>query len=440
MRSRRDMEVETEAAQAVKGEAKEQQEKKKEAKRIAVMKKMHTALQQQQQILKRIFSFLDPMEQMTPRAYNTFQRVKSTIYMGRAHKYFGMFDCLVSRCCEWNFRFTYLALVCVCVCVVQLCYNLEADRLELKQCTDESRIAELRKSIAAAEKHRDIRFHQQRTLTARRAAVRTGETVIQMDFCQLDLMPLVQVAKKSLQFVHNLVMVMETVTATGVRRTQYIDFIADGRETTNDFWFLCSALKYLINNTNNYNILRGITRINLWSDGCSKHFKSRYVQAFIAALQASHPHLTITWDFTAPHHGHGKADAHGGHLSQLLRNTLLQSEGLRKRQKLAAVVDRFDDLNKFRTLDDVATLIKSRVSNVTVIQLNVDRSPELKPSVRPLHGIRRFFSFKYPSREKINMAERSDVDPFENFSIVYTNETVGAVCVCARVRVCLLLC
>jgi hypothetical protein len=75
-------------------------DKERENARLAAMRAMHQAVRQQQQVLLRIISFLEPMEPMTPRAYNTFMRVKSTIYMSRAHKYFGMFDCLVgfARC------------------------------------------------------------------------------------------------------------------------------------------------------------------------------------------------------------------------------------------------------------------------------------------------------------------------------------------------------
>jgi hypothetical protein len=76
---------------------------------------------------------------------------------------------------------------------VQLCYDLDSDRLELKSCTDEERIAALKLNIEKAEQHRELRYHQQATLTARRAAVRPGEAIIQQDFCQLDLMPPVQV-------------------------------------------------------------------------------------------------------------------------------------------------------------------------------------------------------------------------------------------------------
>lgn len=227
-------------------------------------------------------------------------------------------------------------------------------------------------------------------------------------------------------------MVMETVTATGERRTQYIDFIADASDGSNDYHFLRAAWVYLLDN--NHNLLNGISSIGVWSDGCSKQYKSKYVHAFFAALQASHPHLKLTYDFTASHHGHGKADAHGGRLSELVRKTLLESEALRKRQKTCSEADRYQDLERFRTLDDVAKFISSRVSNCTVIKLTVDRDPALKPAVQRLPmGIQKFHSFRYASRELVKTAVRSDVDEFVNQPITFITTKV-CYCRCVACR------
>src|SRR3954470_8937887 len=98
-------------------------------------------------------------------------------------------------------------------------------------------------------------------------------------------------------------MVMETVSVSGKRRTQYVDFIADTRDGSNDFHFMRSAWLYLVNNTNNNNILNNIKSVGVWSDGCAKQYKSKYVHAFFAELQSSHAHLHLTYDFTAAHHG-----------------------------------------------------------------------------------------------------------------------------------------
>ncbi len=232
-------------------------------------------------------------------------------------------------------------------------------------------------------------------------------------------------AKDSLQYVHNLVMVMETVTASGERRTQYIDFIADSRHGSNDYHFMRAAWVYLLNNANNNNILKNISSVGVWSDGCAKQYKSKYVHSFFAALQASHPKLKLTYDFTVAHHGHGKADAHGGVLSTLVRKTLLESEGLRKRQKTGAEADRYQQLDRFRTLDDVAKFISSRVSNCTVIKLTVDRDPALKPAVQRLPlGIQKFHSFRYVSREMVQTAGRSDVEEFVDQPITYITTKV----------------
>lgn len=89
--------------------------------------------------------------------------------------------------------------------------------------------------------------------------------------------------------------------------------------------------------------------LKVWSDGCSKHFKTYPIHYYMATLQARvclifkylflvflylHPHfqsgLNISWQFLPPRDAHNRADGAAGHLSQqinrAIKNTFLLTE------------------------------------------------------------------------------------------------------------------
>lgn len=70
-----------------------------------------------------------------------------------------------------------------------------------------------------------------------------------------------------------------------------------------------------------HKILLGISNWEIWSDGCSKHFKTYPSHYYISTLQLQLA-VNISWDFLPPNDAHNRADAQAGSFSQIIQRAI----------------------------------------------------------------------------------------------------------------------
>lgn len=93
---------------------------------------------------------------------------------------------------------------------------------------------------------------------------------------------------------------------------------------THDYVFW--VLNFLADN----GVFGGFGNVKIWSDGCSKHFKTYPTHYFIGSLQERLSTILFSWHFLPPRDAHNRADAAAGNFSRTIqraiRNTYLLNE------------------------------------------------------------------------------------------------------------------
>lgn len=64
--------------------------------------------------------------------------------------------------------------------------------------------------------------------------------------------------------------------------------------------------------------------IKIWSDGCSKHFKTYPTHYYLGALQ-ERSNSVFSWHFLPPNDAHNRADAAAAHFSGTIRRAIKSS-------------------------------------------------------------------------------------------------------------------
>ena len=165
----------------------------------------------------------------------------------------------------------------------------------------------------------------------------------------------------------------------------YIDLIGDDETRKNDFHYLRHSWDYLLFKTNHFS---SFCHIIVFSDGASKHFKSRFTMKYFANMTVECAR-TIVYQFFASYHGSGLWDAHFAHNNTAIRNFLIKMEGLRKKGQSKD----FSPLAEIKQL--VRVLMESLKDTVVYDVYRVDRDPSSKPDVKPIPFIKKYHTFKF---------------------------------------------
>jgi hypothetical protein len=175
-------------------------------------------------------------------------------------------------------------------------------------------------------------------------------------------------------------------------RRLYIDLICDDTTRKNDFHFVRHSWDFLLFKTDHFSLFRHII---VFSDGASKHFKSRYTMKYFANMSVESAR-SIIYNFFASYHGSGLWDAHFAHNNTAIRNFLIKMEGIRKKRQS----QNFSPLSEIKEL--VRVLMESLKDTIVYDVYNVDRDPSTKPIVKPLPNIKRYHTFKFIDADHID--------------------------------------
>jgi hypothetical protein len=140
----------------------------------------------------------------------------------------------------------------------------------------------------------------------------------------------------------------------------------------------------------------GFTRVDLFTDGGPKHYKSVYGMYMMsqwydwwAELRPGVAVPELVWNFTAPYHGHGVADSHAGIFSQML--TRKKNEGQHGGGPEAVG-------GGPRNVDEVSQLMEKMKDTSVHIFETIERK-DYRFDMRSLDAIRQHFQFRFPLRE-----------------------------------------
>lgn len=164
----------------------------------------------------------------------------------------------------------------------------------------------------------------------------------------------------------------------------YIDLIGDDDTRKNDFHYLRHSWYYLLFKTTHFWSFRYII---VFSDGASKHFKSRFTMKYVADITVESAR-SMVYQFFASYHGSGLWDAHFAHNNAAIRNFVIKMEGLRKKGQNRD----FSPLSGIKKL--VRVLMESLKDTVVYDVYRIDRDPSSKPDAKPIPNITKYHSFR----------------------------------------------
>lgn len=281
--------------------------------------------------------------------------------------------------------------------------------------------------LEAAVHKRIRRAQQQSYYEAWQLADGAGHAgcVVTQDFTSLELGANVSAspAERADAKVRALIMAIET----GDKQHHYRVFLCTGAESeSSDFFMLRAAWYQLLGGPGAHAsaapidlILRSSRRIDVWSDGASGQFKQRYALMMFCNLSRA-TGIRFRVNFFAPGHGHSLADACAARFKQAANRLQLGYEGSRAAGLLFSVAS--------PTLLHYAQYATARMRNTTVSLLGtVDRSEALRPSQRPLGGMKKYFSFAFGNRDGCDYVLGSETTAQQHHNIEWPIASVDSV-------------
>ena len=165
----------------------------------------------------------------------------------------------------------------------------------------------------------------------------------------------------------------------------YIDMICDDKTRQNDYYYVRHSWRHLLFNTPHFT---KFTHIIIFSDGASKHFKSRFTMKFFADVGVE-AGRSMVYNFFASYHGSGLWDAHFAKNNAAIRNFLIHMEGLRRKCESK-------DFSPLAELKALARILLDALDNTVVYEfVNINRDPSLKPSIKPIQDIKQYHCFQF---------------------------------------------
>ena len=95
-------------------------------------------------------------------------------------------------------------------------------------------------------------------------------------------------------------------------------------------------LMYFLNILAEHGVFQQLDEIKIWSDGCSKHFKTYTTHYYMATLQEK-CEVTFSWHFLPPNDAHNRADAAAANFSGTIKSSIRSTFILRELGHLAFV-------------------------------------------------------------------------------------------------------
>lgn len=172
----------------------------------------------------------------------------------------------------------------------------------------------------------------------------------------------------------------------------YIDMICDDQTRTNDYYYVRHSWHHLLFNTPHFNTF---THIIIFSDGASKHFKSRFAMKFFADISIEAGH-SMVHNFFASYHGSGLWDAHFAKNNSAISNFLIHMEGLRNKCESK-------DFSQLAEMKALARGLLTALDNTVVYEFcNINRDPSLKPYVKPIRDINQYHCFQFIDADHVD--------------------------------------
>jgi hypothetical protein len=351
------------------------------------------------QLIDLIMSYIGAVKHLSARPADTFARLKAELPIRRIKSHSGQYDC-------------------------DICVSVPKVERELKLNPNDSLLQAQHREIV---NHSYIRTYQQVKYATLRANLRPGEVLVAQDFGTLDMQPNVSIRGKIIEYVTNLVLVLEYVDSQGKYHRKYVDVLCDDNESRGaDYHYVRAAWSYLLEQTD---IFQPFSTIMIWSDGASQQFKQVYTQYFFSRLFTKY-HKHVTYSFWASYHGHGLHDSHIGHNKTVIRQYLTQVQGKRQLayDKTTCVYSSTIATTPIQSLQDLKTILLSTyhapkptkkspkpskkklrtsssssppkpvpyVSYDVFVFDSIDRSPTLKPNLKTLsQGTQKYHFFRY---------------------------------------------
>ena len=139
----------------------------------------------------------------------------------------------------------------------------------------------------------------------------------------------------------------------------------------------------------------GFARVDLFSDGGPKHYKSVYAMRTMSDWfdwwEELRPGVSIPqlwWNFTAPYHGHGVADSHAGVFSQMLSRRQKSGQGTT-----------WGTGGGPKNAEEIAALMREMKATVPVVFTAIERPP-YRIDLHPLETIKKHFQFRFVRKER----------------------------------------
>ena len=238
-------------------------------------------------------------------------------------------------------------------------------------------------------KHIFTRYNQRQAYRDIWDNIDTDTVLVAQDFGTLKCHPNAAINE---HYVTDFCIYLRWKTAGGDEKRLYVDLICDDKTRKNDYFYLRHSWRFLLSSSTYFTPFKNII---IFSDGASKHFKSRYTMKFFSDIGVEF-NKKVSYHFFASYHGSGVWDAHFASNNGAIRRFLLEMEKQRyKRESLD-----FSPLSELKTLVEV--LLKS-LSNTVVHEFqNIDRSMHLKPDVRAIIDIKSHHYFEFIGTNTIN--------------------------------------
>jgi hypothetical protein len=184
------------------------------------------------------------------------------------------------------------------------------------------------------------------------------------------------------------------------RWVRYIDNLCERAGTAgNDTCYVREAMRDAIKK----GMFDGFERVDLFSDGGPKHYKSVYAMRMMADWydwwDELRPGVVIPelwWNFTAPYHGHGVADSHAGIISQMLCRRQKGGQGTW-----------YGVGGGPANATEIAAMVAEMKNTVPVVFNKIER-PEYRTDLWPLETIKKHFQFRFKRETTITINDSKE--------------------------------
>jgi hypothetical protein len=193
------------------------------------------------------------------------------------------------------------------------------------------------------------------------------------------------------------------------RWVRYIDNLCERAGTEgNDTCYVREAMRDAIKK----GMFDGFERVDLFSDGGPKHYKSVYAMRMMAdwydwwdELRPGVAIPELWWNFTAPYHGHGVADSHAGIISQMLCRRQKSGQGTW-----------YGVGGGPANATEIAAMVTEMKNTVPVVFNKIER-PEYRTDLWPLETIKKHFQFRF-KRETTITINNSQEETVTNKTVI----------------------